>query len=306
MNQASLFDIKKVSKAEFHQLVEITEPTPASTIAQTLQAYHTHFAGGKYSVYTAGDFTGDIKKLSTYLRSKTVSNITLFDLQDWISILSSSTGENLSAKTVSRKIAAVKNYFQWLMEIGVLHANPASSLITSRITSPLPDVLYEEECQKLLKEASSDARAYLLIMILLETGIKKEEIFSLKIDHFDFSDKYKPVLWVKHEGKKVVKDRKVKLSAEIRPVFYDYLSLYNITDLLFPYTHRTIELTLKETAEKAGIKKKVTAQILRDTFIVRELNRGKSMSDVLTKAGLNPSTWEDAETKYGKLAAPAL
>src|SRR5438046_3436075 len=142
----------------------------------------------------------------------------------------------MNDKTVNRKISAVTNYFNWLIQEKVLAENPAQSIRYIRVTSPLPDILFDEECQKLLASASADPRSYLLVLLLLETGMKKEELFDLKLTHFDFSNHYAPELWIKHTGKKVKKDRKLKLPQETEPVFRDYVSLYHITDVLFPYT----------------------------------------------------------------------
>ena len=54
-------------------------------------------------------------------------------------------------------------------------------------------------------------RTYFLVLLLLETSVKKEELFALKTVHFDLSNRYAPELWVKHTGNKVNKDRKIKL-----------------------------------------------------------------------------------------------
>ena len=77
---------------------------------------------------------------------------------------------------------------------------------------------------------------------------------------------------VKHPGKQVRKDRKLK-PPEIIPVFEDYMKQYTITDTLFPYTLRFIELLLVSAAKQAKRHKKVTADILRDTFVVRSVKR---------------------------------
>ncbi len=132
--------------------------------------------------------------------------------------------------------------------------------------------------------------------------MKKEELFDLKIVHFDFSNKYAPELWLKHTGKKVKKDRKLKLPHEIVPVFHDYVKRYGITEILFPYTPRFIEMILTDTAKRAGLQKKVTAGILRDTFVVRCLKRGEAIENVLIKIGLSPATGEDAKEKYLSLS----
>ena len=305
MVQPSLFDTTALKPTLAHQL-EVLPPRPESTVLQTLPAYHLHLKSGDYSVYTADDFAGDMKKLGLFIPAKKVAQLALVDLQHWIAFLASPTGDHLQAKTVSRKIAALRNYFQWLHSLKVIPLDPSARIHTTRITSPLPDVLYEEECQRLLRVASPDVRAYLLILLLLETGLKKAELFTLKVSHFDFSDRYNPILWIKHEGKKAVKNRKLRLPATITPVFEIYRSEYAIQEQVFPYTPRTIEYILREAGIKAGIAKKVTAQILRDTCAVRLLDRGQSMDDVLAKLGLNPSTWDDAKEKYLRLTAAAL
>jgi site-specific recombinase XerD len=69
-------------------------------------------------------------------------------------------------------------------------------------------------------------------------------------------------------------------------VFADYVKQYGISDTLFPYTPRFIELLLTDIAKKAGIQKKVTASILRDTFVVRSLKRGEGIETVQRKIGL--------------------
>src|SRR5437879_673250 len=129
---------------------------------------------------------------------------------------------------------------------------------------------------------------------------------NLHLANIDVSNKYAPELWVKHTGKKVKKDRKLKLPPELVPVFADYVGQYGITDILFPYTPRFIEMLLSDVAKKAGVQKRVTAGILRDTFVVRSLKRGEGIENVLRKIGLNEYTWEYAKEKYQRLAGRAV
>src|SRR6266567_2233852 len=295
--QASLFDRKKYSGV-MPQTYQIEPPTSDCTVLKTLPAYYAYLQSGEYSKYTPDDFTGDVKKFGFFVKDKKLREIRTVDLQQWLGELK----KVMTEKTVSRKISALTNYFLWLATEKVLSVNPAASIRYLRVISPLPDILFESECQKLLTAASADPRTYVLVLLLLETGIKKEEVFDLKLIHFDFSNKYAPELWVKHTGKKVKKDRKLKLPPEIVPVFADYVGQYAITDLLFPYTPRFIEMLLSDTAKRAGVQKKVTAGILRDTFVVRSLKRGEGIEGVLRKIGLSETTWEDAKEKYQKLA----
>jgi site-specific recombinase XerD len=299
--QRSLFDRKKYIGV-MPQTYQIEPPTADMTVLKTLLAYHAYLGSGGYSKYTPDDFTSDVKKFGLFVKDKKLREIRTVDIQQWIGEIR----KVMMEKTVTRKIAAITNYFLWLEREKVLTVNPAATIKYARVTSPLPDILFDNECQKLLAAASADPRSYLLIQLLLETGLKKEELFDLKITHFDFSNKYAPELWVKHTGKKVKKDRKLKLPHEIVPVFNDYLKHYGITEILFPYTPRFIEMVLTDTAKKTELQKKVTAGILRDTFVVRCLKRGEEIENVLIKIGLSPATGEDAKEKYLKLAGRAI
>src|SRR5688572_2936207 len=126
------------------------------------------------------------------------------------------------------------------------------TIANTRVSSPLPEILFEDECTRLLTTASSDPRTYLLFLLFLESGIKLEELFGLRVSHFDFSNRYAPEMMIKHTGKKEKKSRKLKLPPEIIPVFNDYVDAYKAADLLFPYTQRFVRYLITETAQKAG------------------------------------------------------
>ncbi len=129
---------------------------------------------------------------------------------------------------------------------------------------------------------------------------------DLKVTHFDLSNKYQPELWVKHTGSQIRKDRKLKLPSQILPVFEDYVAQYAITDTLFSYTQRFMRQLLSNAAHAAGLRKKVTAGILRDTFVVKSLRQGMSIEDVLKKIGLSDRTWDDAKNKDERLASGGI
>jgi site-specific recombinase XerD len=290
--------------------VEIQAPAADRTVLQTLPAYYTYLQGGGFSKYTPDDFTGDLKKFGLFQKDTPIKEINTRDIQSWISFLKtpSPKGEGLSAKTVSRKLTALGNYFQWLVASDVItqKANPMLDIANYRISSPLPEILFEQECELLLATASADPRTYVLFLLLLETGIKLEELFALKVSHFDFSNKYAPEMMIKHTGKKEKKSRKLKLPTDMIPVFTDYVAAYKVEDWLFPYTQRFLRYLITDTADKAAIKKRVSAQILRDTCAVRQLRRGEGMERVLQRLGLSETTWEDAKVKYQKLSAGGI
>src|SRR3954466_10543374 len=220
--------------------LEVRVPAADMTVVAALPGYYLYLKDGGFSKYTPDDFTGDVKKFAVFLNEKPIKDITTKDIQTWISFLKtpSPKGEGLSATTVSRKLSALRNFFYWLLMHEVIDGktNPMANIVNSRIIPPLPEILFEDECKKLLAAASNDPRTYLLFLLFLETGIKLEELFDLKISHFDFSNKYSPEMLVKHTANKAKRDRKLKLPTEMTMVFSDYVSRYKVDDLLFPYS----------------------------------------------------------------------
>jgi len=213
----------------------------------------------------------------------------------------------MPAKTVSRKVSALGNYFRWLSDVEkVLERNPAMGIRAQRVTAPLPDLLYDNECDELLRANSNDPRTYLLVLLVLETGMKKAELLELDVANIDFSDKYMPVLLLKHSGKQTFKDRKLKLPVQIIPVFDDYVQRYNVTGTLFPYTQRFVSELLADAGKRAKLTKKVTASMLRDMFVVRGVKRGERLEDLLEKIALAKNSYDDARKKYRRLTSEAL
>ena len=299
--QGALFH-KRSYRGAKPQSFQITPPAADQTVGTTLPAYHAYLSSSGYSRYTPDDFTADLKRFGMFTGTKALQDVKTVDIQQWIGELKS----KMPPKSLSRKVSALGNYFRWLAGEQVLKSNPAEGIRAQRVTSPLPDLPYDNEWDWLLAAVSSDPRPYLLILLLLETGLKKAELLELQVADFDFSNQYQPVLWVKHSGKQVFKDRKLKLPTQLSQVFADYVERYDITDTLFPYTPRFIEQLLKQSAKEANISKPVTAGILRDLFVVRSVKHGMTLDEAFEKLGLAKNSYDDARKKYGRLTSEAL
>jgi hypothetical protein len=167
--QGTLFDRRKYSGV-IPQSYQIVPPTPKQTITATLPAYHAYLSSGEYSKYTPDDFTSDMKRFGLFVGSKAVKDIQTVDVQHWIGELK----KTMTAKTVSRKVSALGNYFGWLEQERVLEHNPAQTIRAPKVTSPLPDILFENECQRMLSSNCSDPRTYLLLLLLLEQQESKK------------------------------------------------------------------------------------------------------------------------------------
>ena len=88
----------------------ITPPTADMTVTATLPAYDAYLSSAGYSRYTPDDFTADIRRFGQFTASKTLIELQTVDLRQWVSELH----KTMPAKTVSRKVSAMGNYFRWL------------------------------------------------------------------------------------------------------------------------------------------------------------------------------------------------
>src|SRR5437016_3687926 len=136
-NQLPLFQ-RKTYKGIIPSLpMEVRVPTADMTVLQMVPAYYRYLKDGGFSKYTPDDFTGDLRKFGVFLREKPIKDVSAQDIRSWISFLKtpSPRGEGLSAKTVSRKLTALGNFFNWLAGSGVLQEkeNPMQDIVNSRI-----------------------------------------------------------------------------------------------------------------------------------------------------------------------------
>jgi integrase/recombinase XerD len=56
--------------------------------------------------------------------------------------------------------------------------------------------------------------------------------------------------------------------------------------------------------KEAGIEKRVTLQLLRDTFAVQQLRMGVTFDALREKLGLSEEAWLETKEKYRRLAFP--
>jgi site-specific recombinase XerD len=279
----------------------LVKPTGESTVMQTLPAFLAHL-GSTYALSTVKTYAGDVRELSLFFRDRKLEDITLGELQEWRTTLLSGRGEPLGEKTVARKLSAVINYFGWLHSTRAIPADPSLSLMNARVQSPLPDYLYESEVETLYQVASADPRTYLLVLLLLETGMKSSEFYRLTRADVDTSDPYRPELWIRHKGKATKKDRKVALPHRFVGAYEAYLEKYQVTDVLFPFTHRFGQLVFAELRTRSGIQKALTPKTLRHTHVVRTYRRGEDPEVVFDRIGLAPDSRKEADEMYTRLA----
>jgi site-specific recombinase XerD len=291
----------------FPPLIRTNPLTHQSSLAACTLPYRQELMLRGKSAYTVTCFLSDLKLFSDSLGHGTpVGCITKEQLTDWLMQLKFGTDRTPAPKTMARRVTFLKNFFSWLAHEQVIHEDPSVSLILERPLPPLPQLLFDDEVRRLLDAAAKDVRCHCLVFLILHTGLKKEEVMRLRLQHVDLSDPDVPLVEVHFAAStgKQHRERSLALPTEFTAIFKRYVNAYHPTDELFPCTDRNLNYILARAVKAAGIKKRVTLQLLRDTFAVQQLRSGVPPEALREKLGLSDEAWLEAGEKYRRLAFP--
>jgi integrase/recombinase XerD len=222
-----------------------------------------------------------------------------------------SRGKSCSAKTLARRITTLKVFFGWIHGIGVLGTDPAEPVIQQPARTPLPVILREDEVDKIVSVARDylwdrkqpDARPYLLVSLLLQTGIKKAECDNLLVSDIDVSEPTSPAATIRYaDERNAHKNRRLPLDPNILPALRQYLEQYKPEHDLFECTPRNLEYILDEVGTRASIRStQVGFETLRWTCAIRDFRKGMPEERLREKMGLSKISWRETREKIYRL-----
>lgn len=137
------------------------------------------------SDHTVGGYVRDLTRLGEHLVKagvETPTGIEISHLRAWAYGLAA---RGLSAASVRRATSAVRTYVRFLMDEGVLEADPTERLETPRGWRKLPDTLSVEDVQRLLESVDSEDsmhwRDRAILEVLYASGMRVSELTGLTV-----------------------------------------------------------------------------------------------------------------------------
>lgn len=295
-------------EAETPRLANTYPLVDQSSLEECIPHYRQELALRGKSNYTITCFLSDLKMFREYFGNETpVGRLTKENLTDWLMNLKfGNKGQTPAPKTMARRVTFLKNFFSWLANEGIIHDDPSASLTLERPLPPLPELLLDEEIQALVDASAEDARCQSLVYLVLYAGLKKEEVMGLKMEHVDLSDPQSPMITVHFAPStgKQHRERRLVLPPEFSEIFGCYVERYHPGESVFACTDRNLNYILAKAVKTSGIKKRVTLQLLRDTFAVQQLQAGATPDALREKLGLSEEAWLESREKYRRLAFP--
>lgn len=296
-------------------LVETAPLHAGSSLAAAITAYHEQMKRQGLSHYTIQAFGGDLNLFRKYIGDNVALNrITTETINKFLNWLRYERGVPCQPKSYQRRLTTLKVFFAWLKQTQVIFDDPAAPIAHIPVTSPLPQILYDDQIAKLLDAArqllnaeKSDARPLLLVTLLLSTGIKKSETMAIRLSDLDTADPHHATLFIRYtDAKKRFKERKLKLAPEFATTLPRYLAQYRPREHLFECTARNLEYILADLAKMTGLGDTVSFESLRWTCAVQDYKNGMSEEHIRLKLGLTAITWEEAGERLRTLAGKPL
>ncbi|MFO8037419.1 MAG: site-specific integrase [Anaerolineales bacterium] len=280
--------------------------TPQTTLSPALNAWEIYLKDQGSSPHTVTAFLGDLRLLSSYLPpDKTLGDISLTDLNNFLDWMEHDRGVPCSPKTLARRITSLKSFFRWLHEGGAIPSNPAEKVVQKSVRSPLPEVLSPAEveamldtAQKLREGKDPDLRSYTLFSLLLHTGIKKGECLSLSPNHIHLEAPQGPMIFIRYASpQNRYKERKIPIPESWVDVYQEYREKHQLTDTLFPWSARMLEYVLEDLGEEAGLQKRVSFSMCRWTCALNDWRANMEHNQIRQKLGVSEVQWREVSRK---------
>ncbi len=244
-----------------------------------------------YSSHTVLSYRTDLWQLCDYLKVNpdcfTPSDVSSSTVRQWILHL---MDDNVSARTISRKISTLKSFWRYLLSRQLADKNPTSKIILPKTKKALPAFYKEKEMASALHsyeglKGFKQVRDALIIRLLYETGIRVSELTGLADADFSASAKELKVL-----GKRN-KQRIIPLGNSLCVEINRYLNRRNrdielFTDKIFVrengqamYARGVYDIVHRKMGAVATLHKQ-SPHVLRHTFATSLLNNGADINAV--------------------------
>ncbi len=159
-------------------------PTALTT---TLTRYLTSLQARNMSQHTITAYRTDVTQFFTWLAENDVTvttpqHISRFHIIDYLAHLAD---QGRSGVTRARKLAAIRQYYQFLVDENRLPASPAATIAMPKKERKRRVFLRVDEYLRLLHAAAGQSRDYAILQLFLQTGLRVEELTKLLLTDVD-------------------------------------------------------------------------------------------------------------------------
>ena len=236
------------------------------------------------SHHTLRAYNNDLREFFLFI-DKRHDRIDNLDIR---SFMASLHYKKLKKSSISRKLASIRSFFNYLHKEGYVKKNPAKLVSSPKIPMNLPRFLTIDETFSLMEAPKGDSfkstRDKSIIELLYSSGLRVSELTLLDTVDLDIKES---LIRVKGKGRK---ERIIPIGANAMNAIKNYLperiSLKKKSQALFlnnrggRLTQRSIRRILVEYSRIIGLKGNLSPHTLRHTFATHLLHGGADLRSI--------------------------
>ncbi len=259
---------------------------------------------------TIMSYNRDLRNFYNYLNICGITDLQSITKTNILAYIYELQKEQRASSTISRNIASIKCFFQFLDKNRIISSNPALELTSPKVEKKIPEILSTKKVEILLEQPSGDDKKSIrdkaMLELLYATGIRVSELINLKKDDVNI-----PLEYIKcnHNGK----ERIIPLGKKAVEALENYIKnsrefLIKDKDELYLFvnfsgahmTRQGFWKIIKYYAKKAGISEDITPHMLRHSFAAHLIENGAPLQSVQEMLGHSDISTTQIYTKINK------
>ena len=249
----------------------------------------------KTSKNTELSYRRDLMKMNSYMAARNITDVNAVKKEDLVKYVQHFEDEKAAPASVSRSIASIRAFFNYLEKENIIEQSPAEGLKSPKIEKKLPQIMTQDEVIRLLEQPSGDTpkdiRDKAMLELLYATGMRVTELITLKVSDVNLQMNYVDC----HDPNK---DRIIPFGIEARNALKNYLEhsreamIENKNEeTLFvnvsgqPMSRQGFWKLIKYYTKRAGIQMDITPHTLRHSFAAHLVENGADLRSVQEMLG---------------------
>ncbi len=249
----------------------------------------------KTSKNTELSYRRDLMKMNSYMAARNITDVNAVKKEDLMKYVQHFEDEKAAPASVSRSIASIRAFFNYLEKENIIEQSPAEGLKSPKIEKKLPQIMTQDEVIRLLEQPSGDTpkdiRDKAMLELLYATGMRVTELITLKVSDVNLQMNYVDC----HDPNK---DRIIPFGIEARNALKNYLEhsreamIENKNEeTLFvnvsgqPMSRQGFWKLIKYYTKRAGIQMDITPHTLRHSFAAHLVENGADLRSVQEMLG---------------------
>ncbi len=199
--------------------------------------------------------------------------------------------DDLTSCSVNLVLSAIKSFVRYQLAEKIRSDDPFLNYEFPKLAQRIPKILNNEMMKKILNEPKEtdflEFRDKVLMALLYATGLRSQELISLKFQNVNFEEGFLRVIG------KGDKERMVPIASVVMDLFKKYIAFAKSKGIvfkgqyLFPssrsdshITRQTLFYRIRNYGKRAGLNPLPSAHIFRHAFATHLLNNGADLATV--------------------------